>query len=124
MVDGKVELIPEVGAALEVFTDAGLMAGELRRGVRRHAAAAHGRAGVFAWFKAANVGTSAYPFLTMGNAHLLLAHGSPEQIDTYVAAEARGPLVRHDGAVRAAGRLVAGRHHHPGRARRTTAATG
>ena len=31
---------------------------------------------VFAWFKAANVGTSAYPFLTMGNARLLLAHGS------------------------------------------------
>ena len=31
---------------------------------------------VFAWFQAANVGTSAYPFLTMGNANLLLAHGS------------------------------------------------
>ena len=39
---------------------------------------------VFAWFKAANVGTSAYPFLTMANARLLLAHGSQEQIDTYV----------------------------------------
>ncbi|HYO36797.1 MAG TPA: acyl-CoA dehydrogenase, partial [Geodermatophilus sp.] len=38
----------------------------------------------FAWFKAANVGTSSYPFLTMGNARLLLAHGSQEQKDTWV----------------------------------------
>src|SRR3712207_9224865 len=45
---------------------------------------------VFAWFKAANVGTSAYPFLTMGNARLLLAHGSKEQIDTYVRPEIEG----------------------------------
>ena len=45
---------------------------------------------VFAWFKAANVGTSAYPFLTMGNARLLLAHGSQEQIDTYVRPELEG----------------------------------
>ncbi len=39
---------------------------------------------MFAWFQAANVGTSSYPFLTIANAHLLLTHGSPEQIDTYV----------------------------------------
>ena len=45
---------------------------------------------MFAWFKAANVGTSAYPFLTMGNARLLLAHGSQEQIDTYVRPELEG----------------------------------
>ena len=36
------------------------------------------------WFQAANVGTSGYPFLTMANANLLLAHGSPEQIETWV----------------------------------------
>ena len=38
----------------------------------------------FGYFKAANVGTSSYPFLTIGNSNLLLAHGSPEQIATYV----------------------------------------
>ncbi len=43
-----------------------------------------------AWFQAANVGSSAYPFLTMANAHLLLAHGSQEQIDTYVRPMAEG----------------------------------
>ncbi len=38
----------------------------------------------FAWFKAANVGTSAYPFLTIGNANLLIAHGSEQQIEDFV----------------------------------------
>jgi alkylation response protein AidB-like acyl-CoA dehydrogenase len=33
---------------------------------------------------AANCATAAYPFLTIGNANLLLAHGSSEQIETYV----------------------------------------
>ena len=42
---------------------------------------------VLAWFQAANIGTSAYPFLTMANANLLLAHGTPEQVDTYVPAD-------------------------------------
>src|SRR3712207_8932720 len=36
------------------------------------------------WFHAANVGTAAYPFLTMANARLLVAHGSREQVDTFV----------------------------------------
>ena len=39
---------------------------------------------VLTWFQAANVGTSAYPFLTMANANLLVAHGTPEQVDTWV----------------------------------------
>ena len=30
----------------------------------------------FLWFQAANIGTAAYPFLTIANANLLLAHGS------------------------------------------------
>jgi butyryl-CoA dehydrogenase len=37
-----------------------------------------------AWFMAANVGTSGYSFLTVGAANLLLANGSPEQIETWV----------------------------------------
>ncbi|MGZ4604606.1 MAG: acyl-CoA dehydrogenase [Blastococcus sp.] len=90
MVDGKVVLIPEVAQALKVFAEAGLMAGEFDEefgGMQLPHAV--GQA-VFAWFKAANVGTSAYPFLTMANARLLLAHGSPEQIATYVAPEIEG----------------------------------
>jgi len=36
------------------------------------------------WFSAANVATSGYSFLTRANANLLLAHGSPEQIERWV----------------------------------------
>ncbi|MGY1680751.1 acyl-CoA dehydrogenase [Geodermatophilus sp. SYSU D01176] len=90
MVDGRVVLVPEVKQALDVFVAAGLMAGEFDEeygGLQLPHVV--GQA-VFAWFKAANVGTSAYPFLTMGNARLLLAHGSREQIDTYVRPEIEG----------------------------------
>ena len=90
MVDGKVEMIPEVSKALKVFAEAGLIAGEFDEehgGMQLPHVV--GQA-VFAWFNAANVGTSAYPFLTMANARLLLAHGTPEQIDTYVRPELEG----------------------------------
>jgi len=38
----------------------------------------------FAWINAANIGTATFPFLTIGNANLLLAHGTRAQIDTFV----------------------------------------
>ena len=38
----------------------------------------------FAWFAAANVGSAGYPMLTMGNANLIISHGTEEQIDTFV----------------------------------------
>jgi alkylation response protein AidB-like acyl-CoA dehydrogenase len=83
-VDGRVEMIPEVKRALEVFADAGLLASEFdERFGGMQLPHTVGQA-VFAWFKAANVGTSAYPFLTMANARLLIAHGSEQQVDTYV----------------------------------------
>lgn len=37
------------------------------------------------FFSAANCATAGYPFLTKANANLLLAHASPEQINTWVA---------------------------------------
>jgi alkylation response protein AidB-like acyl-CoA dehydrogenase len=84
MVDGRVEMVPEVGRALRVFAAAGLIAGtfdeELGGMQLPHSVAQ----AAMAWFQAANVGTSAYPFLTMANARLLVAHGSREQVDTYV----------------------------------------
>jgi butyryl-CoA dehydrogenase len=43
-----------------------------------------------AFFKAANISASAYPFLTIGNANLLLAHGSPRQIEVFVRPELEG----------------------------------
>ncbi|MFP5369660.1 MAG: acyl-CoA dehydrogenase [Actinomycetes bacterium] len=90
MVDGRVQLIPEVAKALQVFADAGLMAGSFDEEYGGMQLPHTVGQAVFAWFKAANIGTSAYPFLTMGNARLLLAHGSQEQIDTYVRPELEG----------------------------------
>src|SRR5699024_2867005 len=82
--DGTVEMIPEVKTALDAFADAGLLAGSFDTelgGMQLPTVVARAAT---AWFQAANTGTAAYPFLTVGNANLLAAHGSPEQIDTFV----------------------------------------
>jgi alkylation response protein AidB-like acyl-CoA dehydrogenase len=84
VVDSKVQLIPEIGKALRVFVDAGLMAGSFdgeHGGLQLPVVVSKA---VLAWFQAANTATSAYPFLTMANANLLIAHGSDEQIETWV----------------------------------------
>ncbi|MFG2058122.1 acyl-CoA dehydrogenase [Micromonospora sp. NPDC048930] len=83
--DGRrVHTIPQVKAALDVFAQTGLLAASLDESIGGmqlpHAVAA----ACFAWFQAANVSTAAYPFLTLGNANLLLTHGSAEQIETWV----------------------------------------
>ncbi len=90
MVDGKVVQIPEVGRALEVFARTGLMAGTFDEEFGGMQLPQTVGQAVLAWFLAANIGTSGYPFLTMANARLLLAHGSREQIDTFVAPMVEG----------------------------------
>jgi len=86
----RVHMIPEVKPALAAFIAAGLMSAEHDEefgGMQLPIAVA--KAG-FAYFKGANVGSSAYPMLTIGNANLLLAHGSPVQIDAFVRPELAG----------------------------------
>ncbi|CAG2145289.1 Butyryl-CoA dehydrogenase [Cupriavidus yeoncheonensis] len=89
--DGEtVTIIPEVGTALKAFCEAGLMAAgqDYELGGMQLPVLVE-KAG-FAYFKAANVGTSSYPFLTIGNANLLLTHGTPAQIETFVKPEMEG----------------------------------
>lgn len=89
--DGEtVTIIPEVKTALKAFCEAGLMAAgqDYAYGGMQLPLVVE-KAG-FAWFTGANVGTSAYPFLTIGNANLLLAHGSAAQIDAFVRPELEG----------------------------------
>ncbi|QMU77786.1 acyl-CoA dehydrogenase [Streptacidiphilus sp. PB12-B1b] len=88
--DGRVVLIPEVKAALEVYAKAGLLAGQLDEELGGMQLPNVVAKAVAAWFQAANPGTAAYPFLTVGNANLLVAHGSPEQVDTWVRPMAEG----------------------------------
>ena len=80
----RVHLIPEIKAALDVFAEAGLLAGTLDTelgGLQLPTVVGNA---VFGYFQAANVGTSSYPFLSIANANLLMAHGTAEQVDTYV----------------------------------------
>jgi alkylation response protein AidB-like acyl-CoA dehydrogenase len=80
----RVTMIPEVGRALKVFAESGLIAAGFP--------AEHGglqlphvvQRACFLWFQAANTGTSAYAMLTSGNAHLLMTHGTEDQIQRYV----------------------------------------
>ncbi|MCX7891534.1 MAG: acyl-CoA dehydrogenase [Burkholderiales bacterium] len=80
----RVHLIPEVKQALDAFGAAGLTAAAQDYEFGGMQLPVVVEKACFAYFKAANVGTSGYPFLTIGNANLLLAHGTPEQIDTFV----------------------------------------
>ncbi len=83
--DGEtVHIIPEVKIALDAFCKAGLMAAgqdyelggmQLPSTLEKVASA---------YFVGANVGTSSYTFLTIGNSNTLLKYGSPQQIETFV----------------------------------------
>ncbi|MET8910116.1 acyl-CoA dehydrogenase [Micromonospora sp. NPDC004551] len=86
----RIRTIPQVKAALDAYARTGLLAATMDESVGGmqlpHAVAA----ACSAWFQAANVATAAYPFLTLGNANLLLAHGSAEQIATWVRPMVQG----------------------------------
>ncbi|SEA41578.1 butyryl-CoA dehydrogenase/acyl-CoA dehydrogenase [Paraburkholderia sartisoli] len=89
--DGEtVHVIPEVKMALAAFSEAGLMAAgqDYELGGMQLPMVVE-KAG-FAYFIGANIGTAAYPFLTIGNANLLLTYGTPRQIDTFVRPELEG----------------------------------
>ncbi len=81
---GQVHLIPEIKAAIDAFSAAGLIAAQHDYelgGMQLPTTVANA---CMAWFMGANVATAAYPFLTIGNANLILAHGSKAQIDSFV----------------------------------------
>ncbi len=79
MVDGKVELIPEIGEAVQAYNDAGFAAA-----LADYEAGGMQLPFVIAqacdsMFSAANPGTIAYPALARGVSNLLEAYGTPEQ---------------------------------------------
>ena len=84
VVDGKVRLLPEVKTALDAFRDAGFFSAhhsyELG-GLQLPSVVAQV---AHACFQAANISTSAYPFLTIGNANLLSVFGSDAQKARYL----------------------------------------
>ncbi|MCW2496854.1 acyl-CoA dehydrogenase [Jatrophihabitans sp.] len=83
LVDGRVQLIPEVAAALSKFADSGLLAAHADASLGGLQLPSTVAKAAMAWFQAANVATSAYAFLSVANANLLVAHGTEVQIDSY-----------------------------------------
>lgn len=82
--DGSVALIDEVKGALDQFNRAGLSAGTFDESLGGMQLPTTVYRAAMTWFHAANAATSAYPFLTVANANLLVTHGSAEQIETWV----------------------------------------
>jgi butyryl-CoA dehydrogenase len=86
----RVHILEKLRGALDAFAASGFMAaaqdaefGGMQLPVTIEKAC-------LAFFKAANIAASAYPFLTIGNANLLLAYGSKKQIDVFVRPELEG----------------------------------
>jgi alkylation response protein AidB-like acyl-CoA dehydrogenase len=82
--DGEtVHVNPEVKTALDAFSEAGFTAAgqDYENGGMQLPCVVE--KACFAWFAAANVGTSSYALLSTGNANTLLEYGTPEQIETY-----------------------------------------
>src|SRR5882762_7372641 len=89
-VDGRVRIIPEVKHALDAFTAGGYFGAAQDTAVGGLQLPVVVEKACFAHFLAANVATAAYPFLTLGNANLLLAHASPAQIDAFARPQLAG----------------------------------
>lgn len=83
--DGRVELVDGVGEALSAFFEAGLAAATMPAEVGGMDLPHVVGTAAFSFFQAANAGTAGYAMLTIGAANLLLANGSPEQIERFAS---------------------------------------
>lgn len=78
LVDGKVELIPEVSVALDAFAEAGFLGATMDSDHGGFQVPSVVYRAAFMWFQAANVGTVSYPLLTTAAANLIRKHASAE----------------------------------------------
>ena len=86
----RVHIIPEVGAAYRAFAEAGLLAAAQDYDFGGMQLPAVVDKACFAYVLAANAGSAGYPLLAAANANLLLAHGSPAQVDAFARPELAG----------------------------------
>jgi alkylation response protein AidB-like acyl-CoA dehydrogenase len=80
----RVHVIPEVKTAIDAFNAAGLIAAAQDESLGGMQLPTLIDKAMMAYFMGANCATAGYQFLTIGNANLLLAHGTPEQIERFV----------------------------------------
>lgn len=83
-VDGRVEIDPRVGAALAVYRDAGFFGAGFDHEWGGAQMPETVRSAASFIFSMANIGTSGYPFLTVGAANLIDSFGSEEQKALYL----------------------------------------
>ena len=80
----RVSMIPEVKEALQAFIDAGFMAAAHDYDLGGMQLPVTMTQACFSLFKGANVSTSGYPFLTIGNANVIRRFGSAAQQEKYL----------------------------------------
>ena len=94
--EGGVEVLPAIGEALTAFAEAGFLAAPFAEDLDGMRVPEVVHAAGMGLFMAANIATSAYAMLTIANARLLAAHGSPSQIEAFarpqIAGEAFGTM--------------------------------
>ncbi|WP_019201037.1 acyl-CoA dehydrogenase [Tsukamurella sp. 1534] len=81
---GRVVTAPGVQEALEALRDAGFFAGEFSSELGGMQLPYVVSKAANCWFQAANVSTVSYALLTIANAHLLEAYGTPDQVERWV----------------------------------------
>ncbi|TYT27337.1 acyl-CoA dehydrogenase [Luteimonas viscosa] len=86
----RVAVLPQVAQAVRAFADSGLLAATQDDAVGGMQLPVVIEKAALAGLYAANIGACAYPALTIGNASLLLAHGSPAQIEAFALPQLRG----------------------------------
>jgi len=84
IVDGRAVVPSDIKTALDTVADAGLLSAGMDARVGGLQLPQVVQTACFLWFQAANISTWAYAMLTVANANLLLAHGTDEQVATYV----------------------------------------
>lgn len=89
--DGDSVRLPEaVAAAVRALAGSGLVAATQDEAVGGMQLPVLVEKAALAWLYAANIGVCAYPALTLGNASLLLAHGSAAQVEAFALPQLRG----------------------------------
>jgi alkylation response protein AidB-like acyl-CoA dehydrogenase len=86
----RVRLIPAIKHALDAFINGGFMAMTAPESLGGLQLPTVIEKAAFGHFCAANIATSGYPFLTIANANLLLAHGSAAQIERFARPQFAG----------------------------------
>jgi alkylation response protein AidB-like acyl-CoA dehydrogenase len=85
-----VHILPAIGEALAVYAELGLFSAGFAPELGGLGLPYTVCAASFAYFAAANLATAAYPMLTVANARLIVAFGSPAQINAFARPEIEG----------------------------------